>query len=133
MRAGRPNEQRRLRTLRQWTGRSFSRIGRLWVGRLRVGRLRIGNDGRRAWNQWRGPGTPRSWNRRWTFLSFCFSGIIRPQSDAEGFDGAQDEPNLGSGLALFDLNDPLPADSDLGGEGLLVKAELRAAVADDRA
>jgi hypothetical protein len=70
---------------------------------------------------------------RGAFLAFSISGVFRRQIDAEGFDGAQDEPNLGSGLAFFDLNDPLPADTDLGGEGLLVKAQLRSAVADDGA
>jgi hypothetical protein len=51
--------------------------------------------------------------------------------DSESLDRPQDEGYRGAGLALLHVDDPLPADADLGREGFLVETELRATVAYD--
>src|SRR5690349_697227 len=52
------------------------------------------------------------------------------QVDVELAQRSQEQPDLGAGLAMFDVDDPLPAHADALGERLLVELQLPAALAD---
>jgi hypothetical protein len=51
--------------------------------------------------------------------------------DSQSLDRPQDEGYRGTGLALLYVNDPLPADADLGRQGFLVETEFHPPVAYD--
>lgn len=59
------------------------------------------------------------------------SGLVDGQVDPKRFNSAQHESDFRPGFALFNFNDPLPANPDLVRQGLLIKLEPPPPVADD--
>jgi hypothetical protein len=57
--------------------------------------------------------------------------IAHVQFEAEGVEGPDDEPELGGGLATFELVNPLPGDTRAVSQRRLGQAELMASSADD--